>query len=579
MNDRENLSVHVPGDYLGTKFAYEGCGSQHVNAPFWIKNDHRISRPRPLLEVKCSMCAILQDDQDRPCAQLQIGEQLYAIVFNTFPIVPNQLLAIPTGDSGPQSHRIELTAPDFLLLATMVGGNWIDELQPYKGRPDLCEQFIKRISPPPLDSSACPEPDPAPPLRRVGYINPSRESGQSSAHVHPCLAMLKEEYIPSVTLEEWEIACDEETGVSYRRVKKMTYCDAALPGFKADDSIPYAIAVEGPDIEAISKGAASLHVKLNAVGVPHNVLCVPDIKKAGRAFIIFVPRKAMLSEIVDQKIAGLELITNILIPGQKASKRLTELDRARAFAEVTFDPQDDKPLAIDRSIRAVFGLPQAGMGVFSVSDGAGLKPVVRENDLPRAPLSIRLAPDSNFPPASEPRSVWLAVTDKGLEYCVYGDAGEASATGSEADLTAHAKDLESLKRKLVTLEPAQAPVFLNDGRVVDLIRRLLALPDPIRAGARALHRLVREVDRAAPARGQEEEQSGFRPPLVEHLLDRRHVADRLRHLLAGEAQHSVVHPDPRELVPARARLRDLVLVVREDEVEPAAVNLEGRAEE
>ena len=35
-----------------------------------------------------------------------------------------------------------------------------------------------------------------------------------------------------------------------------------------------------------------------------------------------------------------------------------------------------------------------------------------------------------------------------------------------------------------------------------------------------------------------------------------------------------MHPDPRERVAERPRLRELVLVVREDEVEPAAVDLE-----
>ncbi len=39
-----------------------------------------------------------------------------------------------------------------------------------------------------------------------------------------------------------------------------------------------------------------------------------------------------------------------------------------------------------------------------------------------------------------------------------------------------------------------------------------------------------------------------------------------------------MHPDVREAVAERARLRDLVLVVREDEVEPAAVDLELRSE-
>ena len=56
------------------------------------------------------------------------------------------------------------------------------------------------------------------------------------------------------------------------------------------------------------------------------------------------------------------------------------------------------------------------------------------------------------------------------------------------------------------------------------------------------------------------------------------VADRLRHLLAGELEEPVVGPDPREgcraPATARARSRD-----GEDKVEPAAVDLEGLAEQ
>src|SRR5205085_7089678 len=60
----------------------------------------------------------------------------------------------------------------------------------------------------------------------------------------------------------------------------------------------------------------------------------------------------------------------------------------------------------------------------------------------------------------------------------------------------------------------------------------------------------------------------------------RDVAERLRHLDAVDGQHLVVHPDPREGM-ARMRalaLRNLVLVVRENEIEPAAMDVEGLAE-
>src|SRR5919197_101573 len=94
-----------------------------------------------------------------------------------------------------------------------------------------------------------------------------------------------------------------------------------------------------------------------------------------------------------------------------------------------------------------------------------------------------------------------------------------------------------------------------------------------------VHRLVGEVDRLRPVPSHEEEQQRLAPPAVERLANRDDVARGLRHLRAGEAEHPVVRPDARELVPERARLRQLVLVVREDEVEAAAVDLEGGPEE
>ena len=103
------------------------------------------------------------------------------------------------------------------------------------------------------------------------------------------------------------------------------------------------------------------------------------------------------------------------------------------------------------------------------------------------------------------------------------------------------------------------------------------ISERVAAGRGLRHRLLREVDRLAPGRGQEEDQHRLASPLVERLPDRRDVPERLGHLLAGEAEHPVVRPDLRERVAERLRLRDLVLVVREDEVEATAVDLERRA--
>src|SRR6478672_2085021 len=57
------------------------------------------------------------------------------------------------------------------------------------------------------------------------------------------------------------------------------------------------------------------------------------------------------------------------------------------------------------------------------------------------------------------------------------------------------------------------------------------------------------------------------------------VAEALRHLLAAHVDKPVVHPEARERLPTvrAAALRDFILMVREDEVESAAVDVDGLA--
>ena len=63
------------------------------------------------------------------------------------------------------------------------------------------------------------------------------------------------------------------------------------------------------------------------------------------------------------------------------------------------------------------------------------------------------------------------------------------------------------------------------------------------------------------------------------LLQRDEVVVRLTHLLAVDGQHVVVHPVLHGLMPHRGHsLRNLALVVGEDEVHTAAVDVELLAE-
>ena len=65
-----------------------------------------------------------------------------------------------------------------------------------------------------------------------------------------------------------------------------------------------------------------------------------------------------------------------------------------------------------------------------------------------------------------------------------------------------------------------------------------------------------------------------RPCRAEQVGRVHRVAERLRHLLAIHIDQAVVHPVPSEGITGRGRLGELVLVVRESQVEPTAVDVE-----
>ena len=79
-------------------------------------------------------------------------------------------------------------------------------------------------------------------------------------------------------------------------------------------------------------------------------------------------------------------------------------------------------------------------------------------------------------------------------------------------------------------------------------------------------------------RGGERVAHDERIALAQDVLGEDEVEQRLRHLLAADGHEAVVHPVPREGVAGRRRLRELVLVMREAQVEAAAVDVELGAE-
>src|SRR5712691_7639334 len=81
-------------------------------------------------------------------------------------------------------------------------------------------------------------------------------------------------------------------------------------------------------------------------------------------------------------------------------------------------------------------------------------------------------------------------------------------------------------------------------------------------------------------RAQESKADHLSGCLGECLAHRDEITLRLCHFGAADSQHAVMHPVTRERAPIMRAdtLRDLVLVMRKDQIEPAAVNIEGLAE-
>ncbi len=113
-------------------------------------------------------------------------------------------------------------------------------------------------------------------------------------------------------------------------------------------------------------------------------------------------------------------------------------------------------------------------------------------------------------------------------------------------------------------------IGLGGSRIEKARQRLLGFLQP----------LHRPVDRLAVVGAQHRKPHHVARPVRQHLADGDEIAEALAHLLAFDLQEAVVHPEIRHhgCVERAARLRDLVLVVREHEIDAAAVDVEGLAE-
>ena len=102
--------------------------------------------------------------------------------------------------------------------------------------------------------------------------------------------------------------------------------------------------------------------------------------------------------------------------------------------------------------------------------------------------------------------------------------------------------------------------------------------DPLVRRDRLFQRVLRVIEGGPVVRLAEVVPQFLRPHLGQRLGGRERAPLRLAHLPPGEHDQAVVHPVPGETVPGGRRLGALVLVVREDQVDAATVDIESGPE-
>ena len=104
--------------------------------------------------------------------------------------------------------------------------------------------------------------------------------------------------------------------------------------------------------------------------------------------------------------------------------------------------------------------------------------------------------------------------------------------------------------------------------------------DPVRCAGGVIEAFYLEVQRLAVVHRDQRIAHDFRGIPAQRITDREVVVQRLAHLLAARHHHRVVQPVPGEGLRTRVGLRlgDLVLMMREDEIVAATMDIEPHAQ-
>src|SRR5262249_54819608 len=181
------------------------------------------------------------------------------------------------------------------------------------------------------------------------YVNPLPGSGRSVPHVHINVVSALSVTLPTAEPAPWMVGRDVNDGTSICRLIGLKY---------------YALVVQGKPND-VAETAALLHVAFNRWGLPYNLLAYPLFTggQVQEVRLVVVPRDCEYCPAADQRIAGLELLTGVVVPGPRVQLPMSVHQRDLAFWQASL--KGERWLDLERRLRGLFGLPPAGLAVYA----------------------------------------------------------------------------------------------------------------------------------------------------------------------------------------------------------------------
>lgn len=346
------MNVESKFKFLGKMIPYKNLRDTLTWGGFYVDNSKRYRRPRFLHPGPCPFCGMaIQDNPEIHMSAIYLKEDghrnEYIVIQNNNPIVKNQLLIFPApipNKDGFLDHRIDINVSDVALIAQLTS-NGFSNLH--------CTSFRKHL--PLVNANYINELEIPFSKAWAVYVNSFPGTGRSVPHLH--INCVPADYVPlpRAAPVAWQISQDAKNRTTISRITGLNI---------------YGLTFEEVRAMAVANTLVRFHNEMNKWEIPYNIISYtlesPNSDSKHRWSMIVVPRDQEYCEAADQRVAGLEFLTGILMPGRNRLGFMDTIQRDLAFSQASL--KYERRLKFERLLRGTFGMPPVGDAVYSLSN-------------------------------------------------------------------------------------------------------------------------------------------------------------------------------------------------------------------